>query len=70
MVSRSRDHRENGDLHVARPPKGRVVRPRTRVSTAGAHDPVDQETTARTSRAERMRYSSPPYFTSVPPYLL
>ena len=25
---------------------------------------------ARTSRAERMRYSSPEYFTSVPPYLL
>src|SRR5690606_27601191 len=24
--------------------------------------------TARTSRAERTRYSSPPYFTSVPPY--
>ena len=30
----------------------------------------DQETTASTSRAERMRYSSPAYLTSVPPYLL
>ena len=29
-----------------------------------------QPTMARTSRAERMRYSSPPYLTSVPPYLL
>lgn len=27
-------------------------------------------TTARMSRAERMRYSSPEYLTSVPPYLL
>lgn len=27
-------------------------------------------TTARMSRAERIRYSSPEYFTSVPPYLL
>lgn len=27
-------------------------------------------TTASTSRAERMRYSSPEYLTSVPPYLL
>lgn len=26
-------------------------------------------TLARTSRADRIRYSSPPYFTSVPPYL-
>src|ERR1700712_1878876 len=32
---------------------------------------VDQASmTARTSRAERTRYSSPAYFTSVPPYLL
>src|SRR3954451_3247708 len=30
----------------------------------------DHETTARTSRAERMRNSSPSYLTSVPPYLL
>ena len=31
---------------------------------------LDQLTTARTSRALRMRYSSPPCLTSVPPYLL
>src|SRR6476661_4204147 len=31
---------------------------------------LGQPTIARTSRAERMRYSSPPYLTSVPPYLL
>ena len=30
----------------------------------------DQEMTASTSRAERMRYSAPAYLTSVPPYLL
>ena len=36
--------------------------------------PPDREryfsTTASTSRAERTRYSSPLYLTSVPPYLL
>src|SRR3954453_2084424 len=31
---------------------------------------LGQPKRARTSRAERMRYSSPPYLTSVPPYLL
>ena len=39
-------------------------------ATRGHTTRRDQETTARTSRAERMRYSSPPYLTSVPPYLL
>ena len=44
--------------------------PRLRVSAAGACRYGYFSMTARTSRAERTRYSSPAYLTSVPPYLL
>ena len=44
---------------------------RTRSSTCRGTGPSDHfSMMASTSRAERIRYSSPEYFTSVPPYLL
>ena len=45
---------------------------RSALALREAHDPsqVSQETTASTSRAERISSSSPEYLTSVPPYLL